>query len=92
MVLKVIILLEVINYLSKKHQKLKTHYLNYLLAWEINRQKKSVSLSQLKEISQKYRTKHNQHAIEQVSVKDWLTYSNDLWQYSNAERCHVKPI
>ncbi len=34
---------------------------------------KSVSLSQLKEISQKISDKAYQHAIEQVSVKDLLT-------------------
>ncbi|MFF1027580.1 AMP-binding protein [Proteus mirabilis] len=65
--------IEVINYLSKKASKNKDALPQLFISMGNQQAEKSVSLSQLKEISQKISDKAYQHAIEQVSVKDLLT-------------------
>lgn len=65
--------IEVINYLSKKASKNKDVLPQLFISMGNQQAEKSVSLSQLKEISQKISDKAYQHAIEQVSVKDLLT-------------------
>ncbi|HEK2791118.1 AMP-binding protein [Proteus mirabilis] len=65
--------IEVINCLSKKASKNKDVLPQLFISMGNQQAEKSVSLSQLKEISQKISDKAYQHAIEQVSVKDLLT-------------------